>query len=76
MSLSLFCKLQATIQNNVIVKTGIGKTIPESPSLILDITDMYLLYFLYNLLHKFFTEERYGHILQTGTETARYVKGK
>lgn len=74
MSLSLFCKLQATIQNNVMVKTG--KTIPGSLSPTLDITDKYVLYYLYNLLHKLFIEERYGHILQTGTETARSVMGK
>lgn len=35
-----------------------------------------ILYYLYNLLHKFFTEERYGDILYTCTETAKSVGKK
>lgn len=35
-----------------------------------------ILYYLYNLLHKFFIEERHGDILYACTETARSVMGK
>lgn len=71
--------LQLLSSENVYLLVGFGIPLRDMPELQLNkaVSALFsILHCLYNVLLKFFAEERYGDILYTCTETARSVMGK